>query len=111
MTLLLLACAEPAVYPNGPEVFDEPLEVHEDDAFLFAVDRINRIDLEVDEDAQEILLAQRRMSYPRDKVRTRSNRSAKRGSRYPPTRPVAPVRRTPPLLCRASFTPEFSIVR
>ena len=69
MTLLLLACAEPTVYPAGPEVFDEPLEVHESDDFLFAVDRINRIDLEVDEDAQEILRTQRRMSYPRDEVR------------------------------------------
>ncbi len=65
----LFACYGPGDYSAGPEVFDEPLAEHEGDDWLFTAERINRIDLEVDEDAQEILRAQRRMSYPRDKVR------------------------------------------
>ncbi|MCP4810696.1 MAG: hypothetical protein GY913_10675 [Proteobacteria bacterium] len=68
MSLLWLACYTNGPFEAGPEVFDDPID-HDDDTWLFSLERINRIDLEVDADAEEILMAQRRTSYPRDEVR------------------------------------------
>ena len=58
--------AEP--YGTGPLVYDDPI-AHPDDGFIFSSERINRIDLEIGDDALEILASQRLLSYPRDKVR------------------------------------------
>lgn len=66
MILLMLSCAQPT--PGaGPEVFSPPT-VHVGHDWLFSPTRINRIDLEIPEDSQAILAAQRRFSYPRDKA-------------------------------------------
>ena len=61
---------EEGVYDGvvGPELFSEPT-THDGDDWLFSPNRINRIDLTLDEDAVEILRSERRFSYPRNKVR------------------------------------------
>jgi spore coat protein CotH len=61
----LLACTETEEIPGaGPEIASEPT-VHIGDSWLFSTTRINRIELEIDDDAAEILRAERRFSYPR----------------------------------------------
>ena len=67
LALLAAACAPPE-YGTGPEVFSEPTE-HIGDSWLFSATRINRIDLELDADAVEILRSERGFSYPRNTVR------------------------------------------
>ncbi len=47
MSLLWLACYTNGPFEAGPEVFDDPID-HDDDTWLFSLERINRIDLEVD---------------------------------------------------------------
>ena len=54
--LAILACAPPE-YGTGPVVYDDPVP-HEGDAWLFSHERINRIDITLDEDALEILRAE-----------------------------------------------------
>lgn len=56
--------------PCGPgfDVFSEPT-AHEDEGFLFSWERINRVEITVDEDAARILAAERIYSQPRNKVR------------------------------------------
>lgn len=68
--LLVLAGCEVDAYETGPEVFSDPIE-HTDDSFVFSYDRINRIDLELDDGALQILASERLFSYPRNKVRAR----------------------------------------
>jgi MYXO-CTERM domain-containing protein len=64
---LLLGC-EPTAYDDGPDVFSAPVP-HDGDAWLFDVGRISRIDVELDDDALEILRAEHLTDYPRSKVR------------------------------------------
>ena len=59
-------------YGTGPEIFSEET-AHIGDSWIFSSERINRIDLEVGEDAMEILLSERRFSYPRNKVRVEAS--------------------------------------
>ena len=66
LTMAVGCEAEP--YGTGPAVYDDPI-AHPDDGFIFSSERINRIDLEIGDDALEILASQRLLSYPRDKVR------------------------------------------
>ena len=66
--LLAAACAPPE-YAAGAEVFSPPTE-HIGDSWLFSATRINRIDLELDADAVEILRSERGFSYPRNTVRS-----------------------------------------
>ena len=68
LSLLAGACAPPE-YETGPEVFSAPTE-HIGDSWLFSATRINRIDLELDADAVEILRSERGFSYPRNTVRS-----------------------------------------
>ncbi len=72
LALLLLAVGcEGTVYGTGPEVWSEPTE-HLDDGFLFDQTRTNRIELTLDEDAEEILRAERVFTQPRNEVRGRA---------------------------------------
>ncbi|MDP6933974.1 MAG: CotH kinase family protein, partial [Myxococcota bacterium] len=68
---LLAACEETPGYGTGPDTWSEPIE-HDGDDWLFSSSRINLVELEIDEDAMEILRAQRLFSYPRDKVRAQA---------------------------------------
>ncbi len=54
---------------EGVDVFDAPVEHDEDLAFLFSWERVNRLDLTLDEDAIRILQAERPFTQPRNKVR------------------------------------------
>ena len=67
LLLAALACAPPE-YGEGPEVFSEPT-AHIGDSWIFSPTRINRIDIELGEDALEILRSERGFSYPRNTVR------------------------------------------
>jgi hypothetical protein len=64
LAFLLLAGCSSITYAPSPPVFDAPAD-HTDDTWLFA-DRINRIDLNVDDPAADILSAARMLSKPRD---------------------------------------------
>lgn len=66
---LLAACAGP--YGQGPRVYDEPVP-HDGDEWLFTADRVNRLDLEVDADAERILRAQRMVDESREEVPARA---------------------------------------
>jgi len=63
----LLACT-PEPPDAGPEVWSTPV-AHHDDGFLFDVGRINRIDLTLSADAEEILRRERVFTQPRNEVR------------------------------------------
>ena len=67
LLLMMMACAPPE-YGEGPEVYSEPT-LHIGDSWIFSPTRINRIDLELGEDAVDILRSERGFSYPRNKVR------------------------------------------
>ncbi len=67
MIWFLLACQPAEVPQAGPEVFSPPT-AHVGHDWLFSAERINRIDLEIPDNSLEILAAQRRFSYPRDKA-------------------------------------------
>ena len=62
-----VACAPPE-YGEGAQVYSEPT-LHIGDSWLFSPTRINRIDIELGEDALEILRSERGFSYPRNTVR------------------------------------------
>ncbi len=66
--LLLAGCAGPGDYVAGPEVWSDPVP-HDDDGFLFDNTRINRVDLTLDETAEEILRRERVFTQPRNEVR------------------------------------------
>jgi spore coat protein CotH len=66
--LLLAAGCEPPVYGTGPEVFSEPTD-HTGDDWVFDHGRINRIDLTIGPDAEEILRSDRALSSPKKEVR------------------------------------------
>ena len=69
LPLLLLAVGcEPTVYGTGPEVFSEPT-AHADDAWVFDHGRINRLELFLGPDAEEILRSDRALSSPKKEVR------------------------------------------
>lgn len=67
-TLVLLGCAS-TDYGTGPAVFDPPTE-HVDDTWLFDSERVNRIDLNVDDASAEILATERVMTEDRSWVPT-----------------------------------------
>ncbi len=72
VALLLLAGCEPPVYGTGPEVYSEPTD-HLGDDWVFDHGRINRIDLTLDADAEEILRSDRPFSSPKKEVRAQAS--------------------------------------
>jgi spore coat protein CotH len=68
LPLLLLASCEPTVYGTGPEVYSEPI-THEGSGWVFDHGRINRIELSLSADAEEILRSDRPFSSPKKEVR------------------------------------------
>lgn len=65
--LLLLGC-EPQLYGTGPEVFSEPTP-HVGDDWVFDHGRINRIELSIEPEAEEILRSDRAFSSPKKEAR------------------------------------------
>ena len=69
--LLLLGGCEPTVYGTGPEVWSAPTD-HADDAWVFDHSRINRLELSLSPDAEEILRSDRAFSSPKKEVRAQA---------------------------------------
>jgi len=69
--LLLLVGCEPPVYGDGPEVWSDPIP-HVGDDWLFDHGRINRIELVIGPDAEEILRSDRAFSTPKKEVRAQA---------------------------------------
>lgn len=67
-TILALAVTGCVADGPGPRLWSDPVP-HVASDFLFAADRINRIDIELAPDAEEILRSQRLYSLPRAEVR------------------------------------------
>lgn len=71
LPLALGAAACAPAFGTGPAVWDDPVP-HDGDAWLFAPDRISRVDLEVGPAAEAILRAQRMVDESRDQVAARA---------------------------------------